>query len=99
MRRTQVRRSDESNCSNAAVGEFFRRHQNSILGIYIFQVPSVFFQYVIHIFGLRKDVMVNSPPKPVGNPKGGYSFNKGALGKSATSISRRRRLWLGKKGI
>jgi hypothetical protein len=43
--------------------------------------------------------MVNSPPKPVGNPKGGYSFNKGALGKSATSISRRRRLWLGKKGI
>jgi hypothetical protein len=26
MRRTQVRRSDESNCSNAAVGEFLRRH-------------------------------------------------------------------------
>jgi phospholipid/cholesterol/gamma-HCH transport system ATP-binding protein len=27
MRRTSVRRSDESNCSNAAVGEFLRRHQ------------------------------------------------------------------------
>jgi Flp pilus assembly protein TadG len=26
MRRTQVRRSDESHCSNAAVGEFLRRH-------------------------------------------------------------------------
>jgi hypothetical protein len=25
MRRTKVRRSDESNCSNAAVGEFLRR--------------------------------------------------------------------------
>jgi hypothetical protein len=30
MRRTQVRRSDESNCSNAAVGEFLRRHQSDI---------------------------------------------------------------------
>jgi hypothetical protein len=29
MRRTQVRRSDESNCSNAAVGEFLQRHQTS----------------------------------------------------------------------
>jgi hypothetical protein len=26
MRRTEVRRSDEINCSNAAVGEFLRRH-------------------------------------------------------------------------
>jgi hypothetical protein len=29
MRRTQVRCSDESNCGNAAVGEFLRRHQRS----------------------------------------------------------------------
>jgi hypothetical protein len=29
MRRTQVRRSDESNCSNEAVGEFLRRHHPS----------------------------------------------------------------------
>jgi GH15 family glucan-1,4-alpha-glucosidase len=28
MRRTYVRRSDESNCSNAAVGEFLRRHES-----------------------------------------------------------------------
>jgi hypothetical protein len=32
MRRTQVRRSDESNCSNAAVGEFLRRHQELDMG-------------------------------------------------------------------
>ncbi|MDY6849393.1 MAG: hypothetical protein SV239_09770, partial [Thermodesulfobacteriota bacterium] len=30
MRRTYVRRSGESNCSNAAVGEFLRRHENCI---------------------------------------------------------------------
>jgi hypothetical protein len=27
-RRTQVRRSEESDCSNAAVGEFLRRHHD-----------------------------------------------------------------------
>jgi hypothetical protein len=43
MRRTQVRRSDESNCSNAAVGEFLRRHQ-------IFQLKPKVLQAVVMTF-------------------------------------------------
>jgi hypothetical protein len=45
MRRTKVRRSDESNCSNAAVGEFLRRHlvdvyhKGSIVSIIVFTLP------------------------------------------------------------